>query len=229
MTQYLSIIKNAPIFAGIDNAELEHVLKSLKTKTETFYKGEYILRAGQQTELIGLLLDGSALVIQEDFWGNRNLMTRITPRQIFAESFACSPEAVLNVSVTAEKDSAVMWFNINQMLYTGDYTSNYHTPLIKNLISELAAKNLHFNEKLTHMGQRTTREKLLSYLSFEAQKQNASEFDIPLNRRELADYLSVDRSAMSAELCKLRDSGILSFNMNHFVLLTPQKPHRAHL
>ena len=69
------------------------------------------------------------------------------------------------------------------------------------------------------MSQRTTRDKILSYLSMESQKNKSSKFDIPFNRQQLADFLSVDRSALSKEMCKMRDEGIFKFNKNHFELL----------
>jgi len=218
MKDTIALLKNVPIFTGIDEQELTSMLGCLDAKRETFPKGEYLFHEGDRAEAVGLLLSGSVLVIQEDFWGNRNLMTRIGPGQIFAEAFACSPGAVLNVSVVADEPCDVMWLNVRRILTTCPSACAHHTRMIRNLLSDLAGKNLRFNEKLTHMGQRTTRKKLLSYLSAEAQRQGSSAFEIPFSRQQLADYLSVERSAMSAELCRLRDDGVLRFDRNHFVL-----------
>lgn len=218
MKKYFDIIKASTIFSGIDENEIESMLVCLNAKEGSYRKGDYLLRTGDSAEEIGLLLYGSVLVIQEDFWGNRNLMSRIVPGQVFAEAFACSPGSVLNVSVTSDEASSVLWLNVRRILTSCPTACSHHSRMIRNLLSDIASKNLRFNEKLTHMCQRTTRDKLMSYLSAEAQRRGISEFDIPFNRQQLADYLSVDRSAMSSALCRLRDDGTLDFDKNHFVL-----------
>ena len=222
MKENLSILKNTQIFSGIDENEISSLLVCLQAKKETYKKGSYILRAGDSIAEIGVLLNGNLLVIQEDFWGNCNLLLKITVGQLFAESYACSLGAYINFSVTAEENSEVLWLNTKRIFTTCSSACSHHSLIIRNLLSDVAGKNLRYNEKLTHMSQRTTRAKLLSYLSAVAQKQCKSEFDIPFTRQQLADYLSVERSAMSAELCKLRDSGILNFEKNHFILHIPQ-------
>ena len=186
----------------------------------SYQKAEYILSAGTSIDCIGMLLSGSASIIQEDFWGNRNMITKISPGQLFAEAFACVPQSVLNVSVVADTSATVLFLKVQKVLTTCPTSCVFHSRMIRNLLGELAHKNLLFHEKLTHMAQRTTREKLLSYLSAESVRQGNAVFDIPYNRQQLADYLSVERSAMSHELGKLRDEGILLFQKNHFTLLT---------
>ena len=218
--EYLSIIKHAPIFAGIDENRLDSVLECLGAKTREYEKNRYILRSGDSVDSVGLVLSGAALIIQEDFWGNRNLLANLSAGQLFAEAFACSPGSVMNVSVVAQVDCAVLWLDVKRILTSCPNACAHHAAVSRNLLSELARKNLKLNEKLTHMGQRTTRGKLMSYLSAEAERHGAAEFDIPFSRQQLADYLSVERSAISAELCRLRDDGILSFSRNHFRLLS---------
>lgn len=129
------------------------------------------------------------------------------------------PGARLGVSVTAEMKSAVLFLDVRRILTVCGASCPFHSRVVQNLASCLAQKNLRLTEKLTHITQRTTREKLLSFLSAESIRQGASGFDIPYNRQQLADYLSVDRSAMSWELCRLRDEGVLRFHKNHFELL----------
>ncbi len=220
MKEYLPIIKNSPLFSGINDEEIYSILTCLEAKKDFFNKDEFILRTGQNIDSIGLILNGSAFIIQEDFWGNRNLIAQFTQGQIFAEAFACSSGSFLNVSVTAKSNCEIMWLNVKRILTVCSSACPHHIKIIRSLLSEIAKKNLTQSEKLTHMGQRTTREKLLSYLSAQSMKKNSSEFDIEFNRQQLADYLSVERSAMSAELSKLRDEGFLKFNRSHFILLS---------
>ena len=144
------------------------------------------------------------------------------PGQTFAEVFACAPGAVLNVSVEAESAVTVMFLRVRRVLSVCPSACSHHSRIIRNLLGELAEKNLRLNEKLTHMGQRTTRAKLMSYFSAEAQRRGGYEFDIPFSRQQLADYLGVERSGLSLELGKMRREGLLDFHKSHFLLKTPE-------
>lgn len=194
------------------------MLGCLDAKTIQFPKGAYILRSGDTVESLGLMVSGTAFIIQEDFWGNRNILSSIEQGQCFGETFACAPGAILNVNVVTQSQATVLFLNVKRILTICPSTCSHHSRIIRNLLSDLANKNLHFNEKVTHLGQRTTRAKLLSYLSAEAQRHNSAEFDIPFSRQQLADYLSVERSGLSLELCKMRDEGLLEFQKSHFLL-----------
>ena len=164
------------------------------------------------------MLSGSILMIQEDIWGNRNILSKAGPGQTFATAYACAPGSVLNVSVLAETPVTAMFLNIKRVLNVCPSACAHHSRIIRNLLGELAEKNLRFGEKLSHMGQRTTRAKLMSYFSAEAQRLGKYEFDIPFTRQQLADYLAVERSGLSLELGKMKRDGLLDFRKNHFVL-----------
>lgn len=194
------------------------MLACLDAKSANYQTGSCILRVGDAAEALGLMLLGNAFIVQEDFWGNRNIIISIGPGQSFAEAFACAPDAALNISVVAESPCTVLFLNVKRILTVCPTACAHHSRIIRNLLSDLACKNLRLNEKLTHLGQRTTRAKLLSYLSAEAQRHGSFEFDIPFSRQQLADYLFVERSGLSLELCKLRDDGFLEFHKNHFIL-----------
>ncbi len=211
-------MKKSPFFEGIEDTEEEKVLKGLDAHEMTYDKENYILHCGEQVKEMGMLVSGGLLIVQEDFWGNRNLVAKIGPGDVFAETFACMQRRNINVNVIAEEAADVLWLNVQNILNADGETEGWKLVLLRNLLENMAEKNLRFNEKLTHMGKRNTREKLLSYLSAEAQKHGTSEIDIPFSRQQLADYLSVERSAMSTELGKLRDEGRLSFRKNHFCL-----------
>lgn len=212
MKKYLSIIKQSSLFREISEDETENILNQLDAKVVQFEKGNYILSSGYNIQSLGILLEGKAMIIQEDFWGSRNIISTISEGQCFGESFACAPGTVLNVSVVSESVSKVLFINVQKMLETE------HKKIMRNLLSDMAYKNLRFSSKLIHLGQRTTRAKLLSYLSEEAKKHGSYEFDIPFTRQQLADYLFVERSGLSLELSKMKKEGILDFNKNHFIL-----------
>ena len=218
MKEMLSVLRTSGIFSGISEEETEKMLHCLEVRPETFQKDEYILRAGDRVEAFGLVITGKVLIIQEDFWGNRNILAAVGAGHCFAETFACSPGAVLNVSVMAQTNVQVLFLNVKRILTTCPSTCSHHSRMIRNLLSELAEKNLRLNEKITHLGQRSRRAKILSYLSAEAQRHGNAEFDISFSRQQLADYLSVDRSGLSMELSRMQEEGLLEYRKNHFVL-----------
>ena len=122
------------------------------------------------------------------------------------------------MSVIAETPVAAMFLNVKRILNVCPSACAHHSRMIRNLLGELAEKSLRFSEKLTHMGQRSTRAKLMSYFSAEAQRLGKYEFDIPFSRQQLADYLAVERSGLSLELGKMRGEGLIDFHKSHFIL-----------
>ena len=218
MKDFLSILRSSQLFSGISENELTYILSRICTRKEDFPKKAFVLRAGDTVGSIGIVLSGSVLIIQEDIWGNWNILSKAGPGQTFAAVYACAPGSRLNVSVIAETPVTVMFLNVKRILNVCPSACSHHSRVIRNLLSELAEKNLRFNEKLTHMGQRTTRAKIMSYLSAEAQRLGKYEFDIPFSRQQLADYLGVERSGLSLELGKMKKDGLLDYHKNHFVL-----------
>lgn len=218
MKDFLPVIRSSSLFSGISEEELTAMLSCLNTREESFPKDTFLLRAGDTAESIGLVLSGSVLVVQEDIWGNRNILSKAGPGQTFAAAYACAPGSLLNVSVLAETPVTAMFLNVKRVLNVCPSACEHHSRIIRNLLGELAEKNLRFGEKLTHMGQRTTRAKLMSYFSAEAQWLGTYEFDIPFSRQQLADYLAVERSGLSQELGKMRREGLLDFHKSHFIL-----------
>ena len=201
-------ISAAPLFRDIPAKELPALLTQASAQKCAFQKGALLLRRGDVTRRLGLVLEGSVHIIREDFWGNRSIVGLAGPGEIFAESYALAGKP-LAVSVLAAADGRALFLDAGHL-------SQW---LSANLLALLAEKNLMLTEKMRHMARRTTREKLLSYLSAQALRAGTAEFDIPLDRQQLADFLAVDRSAMSAALGKLRDEGVLEFRKNHFRLL----------
>ena len=202
-------ISALPLFRGVPAEELPALLARASARTCAFQKGELLLRRGDVTRRLGLVLEGTVHIIREDFWGNRSIVGLAGPGEVFAESYALAGEP-LEVSVLAAAPGAALFLEADGLT---------DARLTANLLHLLARKNLMLTRKMRHMARRTTRDKLLSYLSAQALAAGSSEFDIPMDRQQLADYLAVDRSAMSAALGKLRDEGVLEFRKNHFRLL----------
>ena len=205
------------LFKDCSEEEVMELLYIFSAHEESFRKGSFILHSGDRTNQLGILLSGHALIIQEDWWGNRNILNHVTESDVFAESFACVENAELTVSVTVDMDSRVMFLNASSILQSTGHRA--HRRVLRNFIADMAGKNLRFSEKLRHLGGRTTRSKLLSYLSAEAERNHSNAFDIPFSRQALADYLFVERSGLSNELMKMQSEGLLITRKNHFELL----------
>lgn len=219
MQKYLPILRSCPFFNGMRDEEILSILHCVQASTVARPRGAYILRAGDTTEVMGLVLSGSVLILQEDLWGYRNILSKCTAGDFFGEPYAATSGAVLNVNAVAEDDCALLFLNVKRLLMSCPTACGHHQKLIRNLVSVLANRLLVFNDKITHVSKRSTREKLLSYLSTESVRQASLSFDIPFDRQQLADYLCVDRAAMSVELSKLQKEGILKTKRRHFELI----------
>lgn len=214
--EYLNTLKECNLFKGLTEAELENALLELKAFIKKYHKGEYIIKEGNIGHDIGILLSGDAEVIQEDFWGYKNIMNYLSKGDAFAEPFALS-ESAYNISAVALSRCEALYINASKLLLKEKPSREIYV-ITGNLLAELAEKTLKFNEKITHMSKRNTKDKLMSYLSSMSVSLNSNEFDIPFDRQQLADYLCIDRSAMSKELSKLQKEGILYTTKNHFRL-----------
>lgn len=222
MEEYFEAIRTSRLFRGMDSEEIRSMLTCLGARRAQYDRGEYLMREGGKTRMVGLVLHGRALIIREDFWGNRSILAGVEPGELYAESFAVSGER-LAVDVVAAEKLSVMQMDIERVARGCSMACEFHARLIMNLMEVMAEKNLQLTGKLTHMAQRTTREKLLSYLSSSSRAAGSATFEIPFDRQQLADYLSVDRSAMSTELGKLKAEGLVAFEKNRFTLM--EKAH----
>lgn len=222
MKNHLPFLARVPLFHGIDENELSEMLHCLNAKTAGYQKGEIILLEGQPVSSVGVVLSGQVQIVKEDFSGNRNIMAELGPGSLFAESYACARSASLPVTVVGVAEGEVLWLDYARIVTTCPSACRFHTRLVENMLAILASKNILLSQKIEHVSKRTTREKLLVYLSDQA-AHGSGEFDIPFNRQELADYLCVDRSAMSNELAKMQREGILRFRRNHFRLFNADR------
>ena len=207
MKKFLPILRNSPFFKGLTDDEILSILHCVEATTVSKERDSYIFRAADSTEVMGLVVSGCVLVIQEDLWGHRNILSKCHAGDFFGEPYAASPGAVLNISVVADEDCEIIFLNVQKLLVTCPTACEHHQKLIRNLVSVLANKILILNDKL------------LSYLSAESIRHSSLSFDIPFDRQQLADYLCIDRAAMSAEISKLQKEGFIKTNRKHFELM----------
>lgn len=219
MQKYIPILKQTQLFAGAGEDEITAMLDCLQAKLCTYKKGEYIFRQGERINYITVLVKGSLHIQNDDYWGNHSIINTVSIGEVFGEAYIAPDSGAILNDVAAVEDSAVIFFDVRKMLTVCSSGCKFHTLVIQNLFFTISEKNRKLVQKLGHMSKHSTKEKLISFLSEEAKRQNSRAFTISFNRQQLADFLSVDRSAMSKELCKMRDEGLLTFEKNKFTLL----------
>lgn len=209
-----AFLSKLPLFQGIAADALPSVLQALSARKVTYQKGEYLLHSQDIVTAAGLVLQGQVLVLREDFWGNRAILTQISAGYLFGETYAML-QLPAEVSVEAAADTTVLYLNLRALLTAQE---PHLIALSHRLMQSFARRNLTLTRKIAHVTCRTTREKLLSYLSAQARDAGGAVFSIPFNRQQLADYLAVERSAMCAELSRMKQDGLLDYHKNHFRL-----------
>ncbi len=219
MKKYLDVLRACPLFFGIEEKDLLPMLTCLGARVMPFDKQYTVFAEGTPARHIGIVLSGAVQVVQVDYYGNRNIVAAIPPAQLVAEAFACAETAALPVSVVAAEAGEVMLIDRDRILHTCQNACGFHQRLIYNLMRDLAEKAILFHHKVDVVSRRTTREKLMAYLTTQGRAARGEWFRIPFDRQALADYLAVDRSGLSAEIGKLRREGILECRRSEFRLL----------
>ena len=192
-------IPDSMLFAGIHPEEKESILKCLSAVEKKYEKGDIIFLAGTEIRSMGFILSGRVEISRDDFWGNRQVLGHGETGELFGEAYACMPGEVLMVNVVAAEKSRILFLDLGRILNVCTPACSHHNRLIHNLLYIMAKKNLMLTRKIDHMGQRS--------------------IGIPFNRQQLADYLAVDRSALSAELSRMKKDGLIEFEKNIFTLL----------
>ena len=215
-------LQHCVLFDGIRQEDRTAMLGCLGAKVMDVRKNQVIFQEGDAADTVGIVLKGSVQMIREDYYGNRSIVARIEASGLFGESFACSDTETYPVSIVAAEDSRVMLIASRRITTTCCNACEFHNRMIFNMLKLIANNNLTLTRKIEVTSKRTTREKLLTYLNGQAKAQNSDSFSIPYDRQGLADYLEVERSAMSAEISKLRRDGIIEAEKNRFRLLKPE-------
>lgn len=218
MEQFYDLLLKNPLFTGVARADIASLLTCLSATLRLYRKQEFILLAGEPAGAVGIVCAGGVQVFKEDFTGNRTILAGFGAGEMFGEAFACAKIEELPVSVTAVSASKVLFIDYRKIITICSSACAFHNRLVENMLSVLASKNVVLNQKIEVLSKRTTREKLIAYLSEQARRADSRRFSIPFNRQELADYLCVDRSAMSSELSKMRGEGLLDFDRSVFEL-----------
>lgn len=207
MKDFFEILSKCPLFNGMEQSDLNSMIACLDGKTMDVPKGNPVFLEGTPARFAGVVLSGAVQVVREDYYGNRSIMAILQPGELFAEVFSFAGLETMPVSVIASKDSKVLLLDCRRVLTPCTNSCPFHSILLKNLLQGMAQKNLALSQKIRYMSQKSTKEKLMAFLLDQAKQHKSTEFVIPYDRQALADYLGVERSAMSAEISKLKKSG----------------------
>ena len=211
-------LANTPLFHGIKEVEISEMLHCLNAREKKYKKDEIIFRAGTSVSEIGLVESGSVNIVVNFYWGNSHIFGHVGKGQVFAENYAAIPGQELVCDVVASEDTEVLFLSMNKMLTTCQRCCAFHSLIIHNMLRISAQKNLNMSSRMMHTASKSLRDRLLSYLSEQATLNGSAHFKIPFDRQQLADYLAVDRSAMSNELSKMQKDGLITYHKNEFTL-----------
>lgn len=205
------------LFENIENEKILELLKCTGIKTKTYKKGAYILKTGSKIDFLGVILDGNTQITKNNYPDKENIIESLKVNDIFGHNIVCLGINKSPVNIIAKTNCEILFLPFEKVITPCGRLCNYHLQLIKNIMKMISKRNSLLNTKLDIIGQKTTREKILALL--QEYKSENEIFEIPYSREEMAKFLCVDRSAMSRELCKMRDEGILIFHKNRFKLL----------
>lgn len=210
---------NSPLFDGINPEDRKAVLGCIGYHIGTFRKGDIVAFEEENIKHIGILLSGSVDMIKEDLWGNRTMLVRVHKNELFGETFACGEDSQSVVTFVVSEDAQILFLSFSRVMHSCSMACAFHHRLIENMVHIIANKNRDLIRKVEVVSKRTIREKLLAYLSIQAQLQKSRYIVLPLGRVELAEYLCVDRSALTRELVKMKDDGLIDYDKNCFRIL----------
>lgn len=215
---HLSQLLDTALFRGVAERDLAAMLGCLEAQTRTYAKGATVFRRGEALSQIAVVLAGTLHIQSDDYWGNHTLIGELAAGDLFGEAYVAPTSGPMQADVVAVTDCVVAFFAARKLLTVCTNACPFHSLVVQNLCYVLAEKNRTLMQKLGLLATRTTRAKLTSYLTAESVRAGSASFSIPFNRQQLADYLCVDRSAMSAELSKMREEGLIDFDRARFTL-----------
>lgn len=211
-------LQKTTLFQGMTEAEITEALHVLEAHEKRYEKGEILLTAGSVTERMGLVLVGSVTIESNDIWGNRTIISHVARGQVFAETYALLGNEPMLVDVTANEDCLVLFLGAGGMPMRADTPRSWAWKYVTNLLFLSAHKNRLLSGRSFHTAPKTIRGRVMAYLNSVSLQQRSHEFDIPFDRQQLADYLNLERSALSKELGRMQRDGLIACRKNHFTV-----------
>ncbi|HOV68713.1 MAG TPA: Crp/Fnr family transcriptional regulator [Clostridia bacterium] len=223
----IHILRRVKLFEGIAETDLASLLRCLGSYEQGYSKGDFIVLEGDETSQVGILLAGTAWEVREDYRGERTIISRLAPADIFGEVFACAQLEYSPVTIEAASDCRVLFVNYQKIIRTCPGSCIFHDMLIKNMLRLIAEKILQLNKKIEYLHIKSLRGRISAFLLDFYSDTGSGSFTISLDRAGLADYLNADRSALSRELSRMRDKGLIEYNKNNFRIIDFDELHNC--
>ena len=213
------VLFSSRLFNGIRMEDLGCIMSCISYRITDVKKGQIVVFEDQQVRHVGIVLSGAVDMVKEDVWGNKTLLVRIGKDEVFGETFAWGDDSQSAVTFIANEDGQILFMPFNKVMNSCTNACAFHHQLTRNMVQIIANKNRDLLRKVEVVSKKTLREKILSYLSMQAQIQSSRYFQIPLGRQELADYLCADRTALSREISAMQKDGLIDYHLNTFRIL----------
>ena len=211
-------LQKTMLFRGLTDSEIAEALQVLEAHEKRYEKGETLLTAGSVTERMGLVLEGSVTIESNDAWGNRTIISHVGCGQVFAETYALLENEPMLVDVTASENCRILFLRSGRIQSLNSSLEPWALKYITNLLTISMHKNLILSGRSFHTAPKTIRGRVMAYLNSVSLQKHSRKFDIPFDRQQLADYLNLERSALSKELSKMQREGLISCRKNHFII-----------
>lgn len=219
MKTHYNEVKELRLFKNIKEEEFNRLYTSLGMYVKRYKKGSYITLSEEPVRCVSIVLEGVVHMESEDVWGNRTILVFMNRGDLFGETFACGTSQASVVNFLAARDVVALNIPFQAVMQLTPDMDRSQVQLMGNILTSIADKNVRLMQKLDIVSKRTLREKLLTYFSLMARAHDSNEFDVPLGRVGLGEYLCADRSALTRELSRMRDDGLIEYEKNHFRLL----------
>ena len=219
MNSIYSELVHMPLFQGIAPEELQAMMKCIGAYARHHKKGSYIAFSEEPVRCVSVVLQGCVHMISEDIWGSKALLVVMHKGELFGESFACGTSMAAVVSFQAAEEVRALYMPFERVMHSCPNSCQFHHRLVENMLTRIADKNVQLMQKVKIISQKTLRDKILTYLSLQVRLQGSRRIELPLGRIGLAEYLCADRSALTRELVRMREEGIIEYHRNSFELL----------
>lgn len=218
-SEYMEALQDMPLFSGIEDTEMTAMLHCLGAQTKKYKKNQYLYHNEDVIDAVGIIVEGKVQIIREDLWGNQTFLVSMEKGELIGENFCCGINHNATVSFLAATNVTAIFLPFSRVMRSCSHACRFHHRLIENMVTILAVKNLSLMDKVDIISKRSLREKISTYLMQEAGKQNSTYFEVPFGRVQLAEYLSADRSALTRELNKMKEEGLIDYDKNSFHIL----------
>lgn len=217
--EYIDALQGMQLFDGIGQTEMKAMLQCLGAQTKEYKKNEYLYRNEDSIDTVGIIVKGKVQIVREDLWGNQTFLVSMSKGEMVGENFCCGLNHNATVSFLAATNVTAIFMPFSRVMHSCSRSCRFHHRLIENMVTIMAMKNVSLMDKVDIISKKTLREKIATYLMQEAGKQSSTYFEIPLGRVQLAEYLCADRSALTRELNKMKEEGLLDYDKNSFHIL----------